>query len=89
VRDEIKMVEEEPVESSTGLLVPILERGELRHRFPALGAVRERVQEALDRLPPCYRKLESANEYPVAWSDELKRRFTEMRRVSVELERGE
>jgi len=89
VGDEIKMAEEEPARSSSGLLVPILERGELRYRFPSLGAVRESTQEALDRLPPCYRKLESADTYPVAWSDKLKRRFAEMRRASVELARGE
>ena len=88
VGDEIKMAEEEPARSSTGLLMPVLERGELRHRFPSLGAVRERAREALDRLPPCYRKLESAETYPVAWSDELKRRFAELRRVSVELPQG-
>ncbi len=89
VGDEIRMAEEEPARSSTGLLMPVLERGELRYRFPSLGAVRERAREALERLPPCYRKLESADTYPVAWSDELKRRFAELRRVSVELPRGE
>jgi len=87
--DEIRMAEESPPRSSTGLLIPVLERGELRYRFPTLGAVRERVREALERLPPCYRRLESADTYPVTWSDELKRRFAEMRRVSVELPRGE
>ena len=87
--DEITMAEERPARSSTGLLIPFIERGELRYRFPTLGVVRERAREALDKLPPCYRRLESADTYPVTWSDKLKRRFAEMRRVSVELPRGE
>jgi nicotinate phosphoribosyltransferase len=87
--DEIRMAEEDPVRSSTGLLMPVLKRGELLCRFPSLGAVRERTREALEKLPPCYRKLESADTYPVVWSDELKRRFAEMRRASVELPSGE
>ncbi len=89
VGDEIKMAEERPARAFSGLLIPVLERGELRHRFPSLRAVRERAREALEKLPPCYRKLESADTYPVVWSDELKRRFAELRRVSVELPRGE
>jgi nicotinate phosphoribosyltransferase len=86
--DEITLAEERPARSSTPLLVPILERGEPRYRFPFLGAVRERAREQLEKLPLCHRELESADTYPVAWSDELKRRFAEMRRASVDLPRG-
>jgi len=89
VGDEIRMAEEKPARSSARLLIPVLEGGELRYRFPTLDAVRDRARESLDRLPPCYRKLESADRYPVTWSDELKRRFAEMRRASVELPQGE
>ncbi len=85
VGDEITMAEERPARSSTRLVIPVLERGVLRYRFPSLGAVRERAREELERLPPCYRKLESADTYPVAWSDDLKRLFAEIRRESVDL----
>ena len=87
--DEIRMAEEEPVRSSFGLLVPVLERGELRYGVPSLGAVRDRAREALDKLPPCYRRLESAEKYPVSWSDELTLRFAEIRRASADRPRGE
>ncbi|MGW8321418.1 MAG: hypothetical protein ACWGSD_07690, partial [Thermodesulfobacteriota bacterium] len=80
---------EKPERSSARLLIPVLEGGELRYRFPTLDAVRERTRESLDKLPLCYRKLESADRYPVTWSDELKRRFAEMRRASVEVPQGE
>jgi nicotinate phosphoribosyltransferase len=82
--DEITMVEEKPARASTRLLTPVLERGELLCRFPSLGEVRERTLLEMERLPPCYRRLRSADTYPVAWSEELKRRFAEMRRENVD-----
>jgi nicotinate phosphoribosyltransferase len=88
VGDEITMAEERPTRSSSPLLVPVLERGELTYRVPPLGAVREGAQKGLRRLPQGYRELESANTFPVAWSDGLKSRFAEMRKESVGLTRG-
>jgi nicotinate phosphoribosyltransferase len=77
--DEICMAEEERNEPSACLVVPIVEGGTLRYRFPALAEVRERCREALAALPAPYRRLESADTYPVGWSRKLERRFSEMR----------
>jgi nicotinate phosphoribosyltransferase len=87
--DVITLAEERPRDSASALLVPVLESGELRYPFPPLETVRKHAREDLGRLPACYRDLDSEKTYPVAWSDELKRLFREVRRVSVELARGE
>ena len=84
VGDEITLAEEKPARASVRLLIPVLERGKLRYRFPSLRAVRDHALEELERLPPAYRRLVSAENYPVAWSGELRRRFEEMRRESAD-----
>ena len=80
--DEICMAEEERSGLSACLLVPIMERGTLTYRFPALEEVRERALDELGRLPAPHRRLESPNTYPLGWSAKLQRRFSEMRRKS-------
>jgi nicotinate phosphoribosyltransferase len=82
VGDEICMAEEERSGPSTCLLVPIVERGKLTYRFPALGEVRQRAQEELAKLPAHYWRLESPDTYPVGWSAKLERRFSEMKSKS-------
>jgi nicotinate phosphoribosyltransferase len=88
VGDEITLVEERPAGASLPLVTPVLERGELRYLFPALGAVREHTLEELERLPPCYRKPESAETYPVVWSGGLKSCLEELRKESADLSPG-
>ena len=84
VGDEITLAEERPSRAAVHLLVPVLERGKLRYRFPPLRAVREHALEELKRLSPAHRRLVSADVYPVAWSGELRRRFEEMRKESAD-----
>ena len=79
VGDEIALAEEEPARPCSSLLIPILERGELRYPFPPLGDIREHGLRERSRLPVRYQRLESADRYPVAWSSALEQRFAAMR----------
>jgi hypothetical protein len=85
-RDEIALAEETPAEDSGHLLRKVLERGELLHDLPPLGACRERTLSEMSRLPGRYRRLVAADSYPVAFSRKLERSFTDMRRDTVERE---
>jgi len=78
--DEITFAEEQPGRGAASLVVPILVRGERCSPLPPLTEVRDRARRELERLPACYRRLDAAEPYPVAWSGELKRRFAEIRR---------
>ncbi len=85
VGDEISLAEERRSHNSRGLVTKILKRGELEYRFPSLGSVREFAQESLERLPPQYCRLESAQTYPVVCSDGLERRLAETRKEIADL----
>jgi nicotinate phosphoribosyltransferase len=77
--DEIAMAREEPAGDSSSLLVPVIERGQLCCSLPTPAEAREHALLETVRLPLRYRRLDSADTYPVAWSEKLKRRFAEMR----------
>ena len=85
LEDEITLAEEQRAGSSSCLVIPILERGRLRYGFPSLSEARQHALQELERLPLRYRRLESAETYPVAWSNALERHFEQMRKESVDL----
>jgi len=69
--DLVSRADERPPADGEALLVPVLQGGRLVHPPPSLEAVRERCRTQLASLPEALRKLDSDDEYPVAYSDLL------------------
>jgi len=55
------------------LLVPVLRGGELVSPLPTLEESRERAANGLALLPPRFRRLEDPAQYPVRWSQRIRK----------------
>ena len=78
-RDEIGTPEERPAGAVAPVLIPIIERGTPRYRFPRLAEVREYALAEQARLPRQIRRLGTEDRYPVEWSATLGGRFRQAR----------
>jgi len=74
-RDILATADEEPPAGAEPLLVPVMKDGKCVAEPPALVDVRRRAAEQVQSLPDELRRLRGAAEYPVAISDELRRRY--------------
>ncbi len=87
--DEIALAEEGPKPGATPLLIPILVGGTLCAPLSSPTEARDRACLEVERLPARYRRLVAADAYPVVWSNDLRRRFEEMRKKSLLPPQGE
>ncbi len=80
LEDEIGTPEERPSNSSSPLLIRIVEKGNLTYKIPSLHQVRDYAGSEIARLPDRFRGIDSVDPYPVQWSRTLEERLEDLKK---------